>query len=169
MQPTTRFLSLPALLLGWLGLVGTVAAVFPPAIKDDGKMFTSEGLEKANKKIKEIYQNYKKDVVIETFAAIPSDLEKKFKDKKKEDFFREWAESRTKDLGVNGIYVLICKEPRYLYIDIDRESRKKAFTRKDYEKMREKIFAGFRDMKFDAGLWDGLEAVESALKANVGK
>src|SRR2546427_21791 len=45
-----------AVFLAWLLTAGPALAVFPPPIKDDGKFFTREGLEKANKKIKEIYQ-----------------------------------------------------------------------------------------------------------------
>src|SRR5262245_60516026 len=102
-----RGLVVPAAVALWLGLAASAAAVFPPPVKDDGKFFTKEGLEKANKKIKEIYSAYKVDVVLETYEtppagkAVPEDREKRTA------FFREWADSRAKELGVNGLYILI--------------------------------------------------------------
>jgi uncharacterized membrane protein YgcG len=159
--------TLPALaLLAWLLLAGTAGAVFPPPVKDDGKFFTKEGLEKANKKIKDIYQKYKKDVVVETINDLTEEQKKKLKDDKETKFFGSLAHGRITDLGINGIYVVISRSPRFLQIDMDTDTRKKAFTNNDRKAAREKFFAGFRDMKFDAGLLDALDAIETALKAN---
>jgi hypothetical protein len=166
MLRTWRWLLPAGLLVGWLGLVGPAAAVFPPPIKDDAKLFSAEAVEKANKKIREIYSTYRKDVVIETYAAIPADLEKKYKEKGKAEFFKEWAEARGKELGLNGVYVLISKNPTYLYTEIDPVTLRKAFTSKDAEKLRKTILTAFKDKKFDAGLAEGLDSVESSLKSN---
>jgi hypothetical protein len=168
MLRTWRWLVLPAVLFGWLGLVSPAAAVFPPAIKDDAKLFSAEAVEKANKKIREIYSTYKKDVVIETYAAIPADLEKKFKDKGKAEFFKEWAATRGKELGLNGLYILICKEPRYLYMEVDTRS-KKAFKTSDGEKLKKTLFTAFKEKKYDTGLTEALDVVESAFKSNLKK
>jgi hypothetical protein len=158
---------LAAVLVAWLGPIGPARAVFPPAIKDDGKFFTADGLEKANKKIREIYQNYKKDVVVETLPALSADQEKKLKDEGKEKFFAQFAVSRAKELGVNGIYIVFCKKPTHLQVEMDPGTRKKAFTNADRKKLIEKIVARFKEEKFDAGLLDGLDVIESTLKSNL--
>src|SRR5947209_3815693 len=95
------------------GLVptGPARAVFPPAIKDDGKFFKAETLEKANKKIREIYENYKKDVVVETIESLTADQEKLLKEEGKTKFFAKLALDRSKVVGVNGIYIVLCKKP----------------------------------------------------------
>lgn len=152
----------------WLGIIGSAQAVFPPPIKDDGKFFNPETLEKAAKKIRDIYSTYFKDVVIETFAAIPADLEKKYKEEGK-SFFREWAEKRVEELGVNGLYILIVREPGHLQVTENKRTRAKLFTGKDEGKLIEKMLAAFKEKKFDDGLLDGLDFVQSALKANTGK
>jgi hypothetical protein len=156
-----------AVLAAWLLFAGPVRAVFPPPIKDDGKFFSKEALEKANKKIKDIYQKYKKDVVIETLGELTEEQKKKLKESTSEtNFFGSLAHARIGELGVNGIYVVISKSPRFLQIDMDTDTRKKAFTNKDRTAAREKFFAGFREMKFDAGLLDALDAIEASLKNN---
>src|SRR3954453_5044068 len=111
MHLSARSAIVPALLAGCLATAGRAAAVSPPPVKDEGKFFSAEALDKANRKIKQIYQRFQKDVVIETFAAIPTDLEKKYKEEEKARFFNEWARKRAEELGVNGIYILICRKP----------------------------------------------------------
>jgi len=155
-----------AILAAWLSLAGPAWAVFPPPIKDDGKFFTKEGLEKANKKIRDIYQKYRKDVVIETLADLSEEQKKKLKEDKETKFFGSLAHNRINELGVNGVYMVISKSPRFLQIDMDPETRKKAFTNKDRGAAREKIFSQFRENKFDAGLIEALDAIEASLKAN---
>jgi hypothetical protein len=150
----------------WLGLVGSARAVYPPAIKDDGKFFKPDTLEKANKKIREIYQNYKKDVVIETLPALSADQEKKLKDEGKEKFFAKLAVDRAKELGVNGLYIVFCKKPPHLQVEMDPQTRKQGFTNADRKKLIEKFIARFREEKFDEGLLEGLDFIETTLKSN---
>jgi hypothetical protein len=169
MPRPARWLFGPALLAAWLVLAGPARAVYPPPVKDEAKLFSAEALEKANKKVREVYQTYRKDLVIETYPAVPADLEKKFKEKKKAEFFEEWAQARAKELGVNGVYVLICKNPTYLQIEMDPETRKKAFTPRDRERLRAKMIEALREKKFDTGLLEWAEIVEAAYKANIGK
>src|SRR5262249_6199694 len=129
---TTRMIrwtpALAAVLAAWLVPAGPARAVFPPAIKDDGKFFKPETLEKANKKIREIYEKYRKDVVVETIAMLSADQEKKLKDEGKGKFFTTLALDRSKELGVNGLYIIFSKQPQHYYIHIDTETRKKVFT-----------------------------------------
>lgn len=162
----THVLIPTALLLVWLLPVGPALAVFPPPIKDDGKFFKAETLDKANKKIREIYENYKKDVVVETLASLTADQEKKLKDDGKPKFFAKLAVDRAKELGVNGVYMVICKAPPHYQIEMDPETRKKAFTNADRKKLAETIVKHFKESDFDAGLLDGLDVIAATLKAN---
>jgi len=161
-----RWLLLPALLV-WLGLAAPARAVFPPPIKDDGKFFSAEAVDKTNKKIKEIYAKFKKDVVIETYAGIPEGKKLPEDPKKVGEFFAEWAKTRAQELGINGVYVLICKMPTRLRTEVDPETLRRAFTNADDDRLRKRIIAAFREKKFDEGLTGGVEVIEAALKANV--
>jgi uncharacterized membrane protein YgcG len=160
-----RRLLVPALVVVWLGLAAPVNAVFPPPVKDEGKFFSAEAVDKANKKIKEIYSKSRKDLVIETYASVPEGKKVPEDPKKRAEFFDEWARSRSEELGVNGIYVLICKKPTQVRIEVDRRSRR-AFTKADAERLVKRIVGAFRENKFDDGLLGGTEVVEAALKAS---
>ena len=166
MLSTRPALCLVPVLVLWLALTGPARAVFPPPLKDEGKFFSKEAIEKANKKIREIYEKYKKDVVVETLAELSEEQKKKLKDEKESKFFVTLALARIKEVGVNGVYILICKSPRFLQIEMDTATRKATFTNKDRAAARKMFFTQFRDMKYDAGLIDALDAIEASLKAN---
>ena len=88
----SRWLLVPTLLMGWLGLTAVASAAVAPVIKDDGKFFSPEAVHKANEKIKKIAQEYNKDLLIETFPEIPPDLKKDYQPDKKNEFFQKWAQ-----------------------------------------------------------------------------
>jgi hypothetical protein len=166
MLSRARWLLMPALLLGWLGLAAPARAVFPPPIKDDAKLFSADAVDKANKKIKEIYAKSRKDLVIETYAGVPEGKKLPEDPKKKGEFFDEWAKSRLEELGVTGVYVLICKTPPTLRIRVDPTTYRRAFTQNDIDQLFKKIIAGLREKKFDDALKDAVDLVETRLRAN---
>jgi uncharacterized membrane protein YgcG len=158
--------TLIAALLALLGLTAPALAVYPPALKDDGKFFTKEGIEKANKKIREIYEKYKKDVVVETVPTLTPDQEKKMKEDGEAKFFAKLTNDRAKEMGLNGVYILMCKKPKYLRIHMDPDTQKKAFTASNRATTVGKIVAQFKEDEFDAGLLDGLKEIESILETH---
>jgi uncharacterized membrane protein YgcG len=160
-----RFVALAALACGLLG-VGTAFAVFPPPIKDEGKFFSKEALEKADKKIRSIYEKYKKDVIVETATALTAEQSRKMDEDGKNKYFARMANERSKGVGLNGVYVLIFKKPQHLQIHMDPDTQKKMFTAANRKTLTEKLVAKFKDDEFDAGLADGLDAIEAAFKAN---
>jgi hypothetical protein len=157
---------LAAVLGAWLVPAGPARAVFPPAIKDDGKFFKPETLEKANKKIREIYEKYKKDVVVETITSLSADQETKLKEEGREKFFAKLALDRARALGVNGIYIILSKKPTHLQVHMDPGTQKRAFTTANRRTLIDKIVALFKEEKFDDGLLAGLDFIDSTLKAN---
>lgn len=154
----------PAVLAGWLALAGpAAAAVFPPPVKDEAKFFSAEALEKANKKIRQLYTDFACDVVVETVPAVPADLEAKYKELGRDKFFLEWAGKRAGELGVNGVYVLVCKMPGRVEV-FPHGPRKRLFGAAGREQIVNKMLGPFRDKKFDEGLLAALDSIEAMLK-----
>ena len=158
--------TLIAALLALLGVAAPALAVYPPPLKDDGKFFSKEGAEKANKKIREIYEKYKKDVVIETIPMLTADQEKKLKEDGANKFFAKLTSDRSKEVGLSGVYIMMCKKPSYLRMHMDPDTQKKTFTASNRTATVGKIVARFKEDEFDAGLLDGLKEIESILEAN---
>jgi uncharacterized membrane protein YgcG len=164
----TRFVALAALACGLL-IVGTAFAVYPPPVKDEGKFFSKEALEKADKRIRAIYEKYKKDVILETATALSAEQSKKMDEDGKNKYFARLANDRSKAVGLNGVYILIYKKPQHLQIHMDPDTQKKMFTAANRKTLTERLVAKFKDDEFDAGLADGLDAIEAAFKANSGQ
>jgi uncharacterized membrane protein YgcG len=137
-----------------------------PTVKDDGKFFTKEGVEAANKKIRTIYEKYKKDVIVETIPALTAEQEKKLKEDGDAKFFAKLTNDHAKEIGLNGVYLLVCNKPKYVRIHMDPETQKKLFTASNRTATVGKIVARFKEDEFDAGLLDGLKEIESILEAN---
>jgi hypothetical protein len=147
-----------------LVLAGGAGAV-APEIRDQGKFFTADALKKADERIREIYRKQDRDVLIETFASVPADdLEKvKAMDAKgRSDYFQRWAKERAGQRVVNGVYVLICKEPRYLFAGVtEKEPHRFApGTGIAIEKVMRKEFA---EGRFDDALDQALRLIEEKL------
>src|SRR5438128_11927602 len=107
-----RWTLTPAVVLGWLMASGPAVA----EIRDEAHFFKKETLHKANDIIRQIHDDSKQDLVIETFP-MPSGGEEKAKQLKattgeaRERFFKDWLRQRAEAERVGGVYVLIGRSP----------------------------------------------------------
>lgn len=153
--------SLTLLAVGALTLAARPAAV-APEIKDDGKFFSAEAVTKANVHLRDLTAKYDRDVLIETFATPPGEGGGQVKEldaKGREAFFEKYALQRAKFRVVRGVYVLVCKEPRFLFIEVSPQTRK--VITDDVRKQLFGVFAKeFAKGRFDEGLENGLRFIE---------
>src|SRR5262249_33824977 len=95
-----------------------LAGAAPPEVKDDAGFFSAAAVSEANAGIRAIKQAYKKDLHIETFRALPANLAEQFK-KDKSKAFLGWAQGQAAKNKIDGVYVLVTKEPAHLEILVD--------------------------------------------------
>ena len=143
------------LILAAVGAFGMGAALaVTPEVRDEGKFFSPEALKKADEQIREIYRKHNLDVLVETYKTAPGEDVEKLKamdDKGRAEFFLKYAKDRTRDRVVNGIYVIITREPRHLLVGITGRGEK-AFSRDFRAKAEQGMIAEFRKGRFDDGL-----------------
>jgi uncharacterized membrane protein YgcG len=140
-----------------------------PEVQDGAGFFKPEAIAKANDELAEIGRRFKKDLLIETYAAVPADKVAAVKAMDKEGrakFFKEWANSRAKRRRVEGIYVLISKDPGHIQVEVGQQTEKAAFTIEDRNRLREILIDAFQKKEFDRGLLDGVQYVEKTLAEN---
>ncbi len=150
--------------LAW-GLFAAGALAVAPEVRDQGKFFSPEAIKKADEQIREIYRKHNLDLLIETYNTVPGgDVEKlKAMDAKgRNEFFIKWVEQRTRERAVNGIYILVTKEPRHLMVG--RVGRGESafsgeFRRKVYDAMVDELKRG----RFDESLQAAVRLVEQQL------
>ncbi|HBI43766.1 MAG TPA: hypothetical protein DDY78_13075 [Planctomycetales bacterium] len=141
-----------------------LAQALPPGVRDEAGFFKPETITAANKIISEIKQEDKKDVLIETFLHIPKDKEKDAANAgTNAAFFKAWAFQRVREEQLNGVYVLVCKEPSYLQVDTGVQTGKQ-FSAENGDHLDKLLLASFKNKKYDDGLLEGVRYVQSALK-----
>jgi uncharacterized membrane protein YgcG len=162
-----------ACLLGFLiGLITTLSAsAATPGVKDEAGFFSETAIRKANDAMRDIERRFHKDFVIETFRTPPDEQADKVRNMAKaerERFFNEWAVRRAREETVNGIYVLICKEPGHLEVEVGNKTRQEAFTLANRDHLRDLLAERFRDKEYDRGLLDAVDYVGKTLEHNEG-
>ena len=73
---------------------------------------------------------------------------------KKEKFFHEVVTERVKEEKLNGIYIIVCKDPSYLYVGTTGDA---AFPSSAGSMIRQAMLASLRAKKFDEGLQRSLQ------------
>jgi uncharacterized membrane protein YgcG len=146
-------------------LLANSPSAVAPEVRDDGKLFSAATLKKANETIADIYRKYDRDVLVETFTSVPAaDVEKvQSMDKdKRTAYFLQWAKDRTKERVVNGVYVIICKEPRHLQVGVvEKEPHK--FPPGTRDAIDNVLLKEFREGRFDEGLEQTLVLIQEKL------
>jgi hypothetical protein len=134
-----------------------------PRIVDAGGFFKAESVEAATKAIQEIKSSTNRDVVIETFAAIPDAERVRFNQLDRDGqtkFVADWANKRAKDLNVKGVYLLACRKPGKFYVT----SAGQGVTQETVQRVRKRVEDAFRQGKFDDGLAGVIEIIQSDLR-----
>jgi len=121
-------------------------------VRDDGKFFSADAISRANDMISRINREYGKGLIVETYERIPTDLQDEFQRYGKNSFYGRWLDVRAKSLGLDGVFILMTKDPSHLQVGVGRATRDQEFTVADREQLREMMAAQFRNKRFDAGL-----------------
>ena len=121
-------------------------------VKDEAGYFKPETLAGARQRIKAIRQQDHKDVLVETFAALPADKKEAFAKLDPEDvkgrgqFFADWLAERARAAGAGGVQVLICKDPPRIQIGVAQDSARN-IRAADRDQLREMLAALSRKAK----------------------
>src|SRR5262249_10582585 len=71
--------------------------------------------------------------------------------------------------AVNGAYVLVCKSPAHLQVEVGKETQKKAFTPRNRNDLVKILIDKFKVKKYDEGLEEAVDFYATTLKQNLGK
>src|SRR5437762_7598634 len=130
-----RWIMLPMLVVVTALVAPRRALALDPQVRDDGGFFSPQAVQQADDVIRPIKSAQGKDLMIETYPSIPPEMQSGYSADRKDQFFQQWAEKRGEDLGVNGVLVLICKNPAHIYANSGKGTRQKAFTPSDVDRL----------------------------------
>jgi hypothetical protein len=100
----TRWFCLGLILAGWLSATAPALAQGkndpPRTVNDEAGLFSKGAIRDANREIADIKNTYKKDLLIETREKGPP-----------QDEYEAWAKEQAKRYRVEGVFIVITKEP----------------------------------------------------------
>lgn len=165
--PTRRF-SLPA--LAAMLLLGTAGALSAAGgIQDDGAFFSEFAKTNASGTIQEVATKLRKDIAVQTFAAVPEDMKATVLQASKSATnrgFSQWAEQLARSKGVNGVFILLVKQPAHLQVVVGNDTQRQAFTLLDREKLVQIMIQQLRDKKSDDALIDGVNFISTTMHSH---
>lgn len=160
MPSRLTFLALTLLALGGLASA---------AVEDRAAFFSSGARSKANQRIADIEKTYGKSLAVETFTAMPDDVQKSINLEGPSNTNRvyvDWATRQARAKNVNGIYVLLVKNPSHLQAIVGKDTAQRAFTTQDRDALVSLMLGKLKAKQNDAALLDGVEFVASTLRAH---
>jgi len=156
------------LVLSWMWIYRLPDGSALAEVKDETGMFSQSARQEADGATRQIKQKYGKEMLVEVFPEIPAELRSQYSPDRKDQFFAEWMTRRAQELKVNGVYVLICRNPNHLQVDAGRETRQRAFTAQNVEQLKNVLVTRFRNKQYDDGLKEAVSYVDRTLAANLG-
>jgi len=158
-------------LAAWLVLA--TAWALPPhvasaAVSDGAHIFSADAINQADDIDHQIRRNHGLDFNVETFPAIPAELQNDFQSQGRDQFFKSWASDRARATGTSGVYVSVCMNPSHLQAWVGNETQRKAFNLQDLDGLNKLLIGAFRDKEFDRGLTAAAQFVRERMDANLG-
>lgn len=168
MNTLTRHLFLPALAATLLlGTAGASAAA--GGIQDDGGFFSEFAKVNATGTINDVSTRLHKDIAVQTFAAVPEDMKATVihPDKAATNRgFSQWAEQLARTKKVNGVFILLVKQPAHLQVVVGTDTQRQAFTLTDRVTLIQRMLEQLRNKKNDDALIDAVNFISTTMSAH---
>ena len=129
--------------------------------KDEGKFFSPEAWKLVQPAAEKLLKEKGIDLLVETYAVSPKGDVAKLRAMKKtdrEDFFKDYAASRCRELKLNGVYIFVCKSPGFLRVELSGPVASK-FPSGFGSVLSRELLTKFRDNQFDEGLKKALNTI----------
>ena len=162
--------------VGWLLVfawavfaVPGVCAGVSPTPHDEGGFFSAEALKAAVMSIKEIEEKHGLPILIETFKTVPEERVKGIDlldVPAREKLFADWAQARLEQAQIDGVGVLLCRQPPRVQIALGEKTRSTLVTPRDRRSIVVFFVTRFREKRFDDGLVEMLRNFEEFITVN---
>lgn len=170
MNTLTRRLFLPA--LACTLLIGTAGArAAGGGIQDDGAFFSEFAKVNATGTIKDVASRLHKDIAVLTFATVPEDMKATVLQSNKAATnrgFSQWGEQLARTKGVNGVLIMLVKQPAHLQVIVGTDTQRQAFTLTDRATLVQRMLEQLRQQKNDEALIDGVNFIATTMQSHRG-
>lgn len=143
------------------------ARSMPLTVQDNAKFFGGDAVIRANETIAELLKSRQFDFLVETYPTPPDGQHDKVKEMapaERNKFFRAWARERIKTRSVQGVCILICRDPSSLFVETSEDAQPQ-FDDKAAKELADILLGKFRSKRYDEGLAAATAFVKEKLSA----
>jgi uncharacterized protein len=137
-------------------------------VQDNAGFFGEDAVRQANFDLKDIKQKYGKDLLVETLPTLPAEVQSQINAQNRDKVYADWAQQRGRDAKLDGVVVLITREPSHLQIGVGNKTQQKAFSLKDRDRLRDQMLTSFKQKQYDQGLLNAVGSYRQTLANNLG-
>jgi uncharacterized protein len=151
-----------------LAIVALLAAsrVDAGEIRDRAGMFTKQAIKEAEAQLDRIEQRTRIPVVIETIDSLPG-VEPGASFETRRDAMNALAEKRAREIGYEGVYLLISKNDRVFSNTLVKKKYEAMLPRSERNAIRDALMNAFKKGRYDEGLVGAVGILEQALTTSV--
>ena len=123
-----------------LGIAGGQAA--RAQVHDNAQLFQPQAVSRADERIEDMRKRFHKTLLLETFEEPPADRVKDINlndSKMREELFEQWVKDRVAAEKVDGVYVLICMEPKAVRVAVNPDDTRAVFTKENQKRLRQMV------------------------------
>lgn len=138
------------------------------AIRDEAGLFRVDAIAQAERQIDDLRRTYDRRVFVDTVKSVPPHERKWFRflwTRQANRLLEEQARKRARESGVDGIYIVICNDPKDVHVVV-QPAEDPAFTRHDAEELRRTLVRRLQDSGPDVALLASVRQVGAALQAH---
>jgi hypothetical protein len=152
-----------------LASVLAVAAEGHPAssVKDGAGLFAPAAVARADEQIAQLRETYGCDLVIETVRSLPNTDRRWYRflyAREVNRFLADWARDRARDEGVDGIYVVVCTQPRAVIVVVYPPAQEQNCSPGDCNQLRRQLAYHLGRSGPDQALLDGVSEARALLE-----
>ena len=161
----------PRFTLARLALVAAVLWLVPAAARaqvfDNAHIFGESARSDAESATRALNDKFGKQLIVETFAAVPPNGRDAVQ-RDKAAYFHDWLANRAKAHQTDGVFVLICMNPGHVQVGSgDRTRAKGMFSAANDRALEEKVRGLLDQKQNDAALSAAVQYVSDTYMANV--
>ncbi len=142
-------------------------AVLPPGdVHDYARLFSARAVAAADTGLATMARRRGKHFVVETITSVPPEQHAAAV-ADRAGYFANLMVARAKVLDVNGVYLLICMDPKYVETAAGRQTAARGlFTHADVDRLRRLLIDRLTRSEYDAALSGAVDLVDRAFAAN---
>lgn len=159
-------------------LLGVVLLVLGPSlalaattgVRDDAGFFSAPARAQAERTIAGLERSTGKDLLIESLPQVPPEAMKGAGANDKaalNRMFEQWSIGKAREHRVNGVYVLLTREPAHLQVVVGNDTQRNAFTTADRDRLVDTMLRQMRAKKYDEALLDGVNFVDQTIRSHL--